>query len=197
MRAVGVTTSPLRGSPRQLALRARQRHRVCRLLSELRPRLAQSSAVQSDRPAAADGRVCFDGRPRPASVRSLCAPAWRAFGTAHHLGTWPGRRCLTPDVSRHVHFTFADAPQATRPLRCVPGASHSRDRRGTAREHGIRCRPHSARRDSRRRVSQATHAAERGPRDPNEAAADCEQSLRLRCSDGKCDSHLCVCAFAD
>ena len=71
MRAVGVTTSPLTRLVLELALRARTRHRVCRLLFELRPRLAQSSAGQSDRPAAADDRVCFDGRPRPASVRSL------------------------------------------------------------------------------------------------------------------------------
>jgi hypothetical protein len=71
MRAVGVTTSPLTGLVLELALRARTSHRVCRLLFEFRPRLAQSSAEQSDRPAAADGRVALERQPRPASVLRL------------------------------------------------------------------------------------------------------------------------------
>ena len=57
--------SLLRSSPGQLALRARWRYRVCRLLFELRPRPARSSAEQSDRPAVADGRVCWSASPDP------------------------------------------------------------------------------------------------------------------------------------
>ena len=65
------------GSSRLLALRARHRHRVCRLLSELRPRLARSSAEQSDRPAAADGRVCSTGQPRPGTQCHHAGLGWR------------------------------------------------------------------------------------------------------------------------
>jgi hypothetical protein len=50
-----------------------------------------------------------------------------------------------------------------------------------------RCLPRSARKFQPASASEA-HAVQR---DPNEAAADCEQSLRLRCS------VLCVWAYAD
>lgn len=130
MRAVGVTTSPLTRLVLELALRARRRHRVCRLLFELHPRLAQSSAERSDRPAAADGRVCWTGQPRPASLRSLCA----SLGVPRHRAPsrdLSGSRCLTHDLNRHVH----SASRTLRRLRdlyaSLPARIHSRDRRGT------------------------------------------------------------------
>jgi hypothetical protein len=61
----------------ELALRARRGHRVCRLLVELRPRLARSSAKQSDRPAVADGRVCWSASsdPRACAARTIAGMA--------------------------------------------------------------------------------------------------------------------------
>ena len=106
----------------ELALRARTRHRVCPLLSELRPRLAQSSAEPSDRPAAAEGRVCSTARQDPRA----CARAPRAFGTAHHRGTWLGRRCLTRSLAEAVRRRVSRATHAAQrsqndaPADCAP-----------------------------------------------------------------------------
>jgi hypothetical protein len=142
-------------------------------------------------------KLALRARPRPpAKSRELAAHpslALRCARAPRNIAALVRRRpSLTPDLNRHVHSAFADAPQTARPLRCVPGAdSVARQAKALLREHGIRCRPRFARRKSSRRVSGATHAGERGPRAPNEPAADCEQSLRLRCS------FLRVCAFAD
>ena len=73
---VAIPANPPLRSNRSLRARARRRtaratrsrtkpHRVCRLLAELPPRLAQSSAKRSDRPAAAEGRVCWSASPDP------------------------------------------------------------------------------------------------------------------------------------
>ena len=118
MRAVGVTTSPLTRLVLGLALRARSRHRVCRLLSELRPRLAQSSAERSDRPAAADGRVCWMGQPRPASVRSICASLGVPAAPRTIAGlVWPTMPDSRVEPARPLRFRGRSAGYATASLR--------------------------------------------------------------------------------
>ena len=71
--------------------------------------------------ASQDPRACARRRSRLACLRHR-APS----------RDLSGRRCLTPDLNRHVHCAFADAPQTARPLRSVAGASQSGDRQGTA-----------------------------------------------------------------
>ena len=137
-----------------------QRHRVCRLLSELRPRLAQSSAERSDRPAAADGRVCWRASRDPRACARLRS---RLSCLRHRPPSRDSacRRCLTPSLAdASLHYATRSADFADASFR----SAHSISETG-----GEPLREHGAAPDSLRSQRQSGGACPK-PHTPHNAA---------------------------
>ena len=127
----------------------------------------------------------LEGQPRPASVRC-----------AHHRGTRLTQWRLTPsleDASTPLRDPLRRLRGRFIPFRHIPSRRQARHSSASTAPRRTRF----AHKHSSRRVLPMHTPYSAAPAPVAMASADCEQSLRLRCSDGKCDSHLRVCAFAD
>jgi len=142
----GVTNSPQeRLASTTRAPRSLTRNRVCRLLSELRPRPASlpQSSQTGQPPQTAE---CVGG---PAKTRERAARC--ATSTPHHRGTWLTQRGLTPsleDASTSLRDPLRRLRGRFIPFRRIPSRRQARHRSASTAPRRTR----SARRDSSRRV---------------------------------------------